>query len=232
MIVTIDGPTASGKSTAAEAVARKLGFYYLNSGFLFRALAYALIHHHGYSVARMHDPDLRDVQRCLNPQHLTYTYDPQTGPHVMVDGTDVTSFLKNATIDEASSLIGTNGTMRGLIAGVQRAIAAHHDVVTDGRDAGTVIFPEAQHKFYLTAPLEVRVRRTLHDQESRGTRVSWEEAYKNLCLRDKRDSERAVAPLRVAEGAVTIDNGALSIDETVEAILAVVKHPGDPTRTP
>lgn len=223
MIITIDGPTASGKSTTAQKLAQRLGFYYLNSGLLYRACAYLLLHN-GYTTDTLKKVSQGDIKKFLDPARLTYDSDQEGNPIVKFDQIDITAFLKgSSTIDQASSIISTNGDVRKALLDVQRDLGKKHSLVIDGRDTGSIVFPHAEYKFYLTADLKVRAERWTIEQQSRGKDVSFDDACKQLEIRDKRDIERTIAPLRVPEGAIIIDNSSWSIEETVDKILMMVK---------
>jgi cytidylate kinase len=218
MIVTIDGPTASGKSSTAKLLARRLGFYYLNSGLLYRAVAYLLMHDKGYTAEQLRVPEKQDLQDIIDVGRLSYTSDKDTSPRITFDGADITSYLKSIEIDRAVPIVSANPQVRQLLLNVQRAIGAQHDLVIDGRDTGTVVFPQAEFKFYLTAPLDIRARRWMRDQQAHGVSISFDEACKQVAQRDERDMTREIAPLRIPEDATVLDNGSVSLDETVDIL--------------
>lgn len=223
MIITIDGPTASGKSTTAQMLSRKLGFFYLNSGFLYRALAYILMNNNGYTAKNMHAVTKEDI-RAIELDSLTYSSDDLDNPHIHYMNKEITGYLKaNADIDQASSILSINSEIRNALLDVQRTIGKKHDLVIDGRDAGSVVFPYADFKFYLTAPLEIRARRWMYDQSLRGKTIKLEEALQQLRVRDERDMNRTVAPLKVPEGAIILDNEAYTLEETVMIMYNLVK---------
>lgn len=223
MIITIDGPTASGKSTAAMLMAQKLGFYYLNSGLLYRAFAYVLLDHCGYRVEKLYHPRDEDIQAYLLSDRINYICDSQAMASIWFDGNDITAHLKGGAIDQAASIVSGDVRVRQALLGVQRLIGKAHDLVIDGRDTGTVVFPDADYKFYLTASLEIRAARWMHDQQARGNSYSLQEAIAQLAIRDERDATRDIAPLRIPEAATIIDNGQLTIEQTVAVIYDLVQ---------
>jgi cytidylate kinase len=226
MIITIDGPTASGKSTTAQMLSHALGFFYLNSGFLYRALAYILMNNNGYTVKTIHDVTEKDI-RTIALDALTYISDDGDNPHIYYKGNEITRHLKaSADIDQASSIISAKGEIRKALLEVQRIIGEKHDLVIDGRDTGSVVFPYADFKFYLTAPLQVRARRWMHDQSLRGRTIKFEDALQQLRMRDERDMKRPIAPLKVPEGAIVIDNEAYTLEETVQLMYNIIKDSG------
>lgn len=216
MIITIDGPSASGKSSVARAVARRLGYYYLNSGMLYRGLAYCLIHRMQVSEGAL--ASYENFSPCLAT--LRYSYDNKTDRMtIMLDGENVTATLKTPQIDKASSLLGNNKQARIAIMHLERKIAQMYDNISvDGRDCGSLVFPNAEHKFYLTAALAIRAQRWQADQEKQGNKVSLEQAKAFLAQRDKNDSERSYAPLIVPEGAITVDSSHLDLAQTEQII--------------
>lgn len=218
MIVTIDGPTASGKSSTAKLLAQKLGFFYLNSGLLYRAVAYLLMQAKGYTIEALYNPTEQDLHILLDSQRITYTCNAVGNPQVEFDDADITPYLKGLEIDQAVPIVSANKLVRQLLLDVQRDIGAKHDLVIDGRDAGTVVFPQANFKFYLTAPLEIRAIRWIQDQQVRGVNVSFEQACKQIALRDERDMTRSIAPLVIPTDAIIVDNGLYSLNEIVDIL--------------
>lgn len=219
MIITIDGPMASGKTTIAGMLAKKLGFYYLSSGLLFRALAYILVHECGYDEKKLNDPRTEDIQQALAPNQFAYHYDASKGEQVFYNGKNITSYLKAQKISIYASVLGTNKLVRDALEILQHRIANHFDLVAEGRDAGTVIFPHADIKFYLTATLDVRAARFAADQKAKGIMVSLEQARAQVQERDQRDLNRACAPLSIAQGAIIIDDS----DLDQPAVLALME---------
>ncbi len=222
MIITIDGPAASGKSTAARLLAKRLGYYYLNSGMLYRALSYLLLEN-GYTLETTANPSESDIKQYLDPERLAYVSDDQTNAHIYFDGEEITQYLKNERIDQASSRVSTNAEVRDYLLNFQRQLASTHDVIVEGRDSGTVVFPQAQVKFFLMASLEVRAERWQKELEEKGTKITILEAQKQLSERDKRDTERAIAPLKIPENAIVVDNSLYTINETVDVLVGYVK---------
>jgi cytidylate kinase len=218
MIITIDGPSASGKSTVARVLARKLNFYYIYSGLLFRAIAYVLMKEYGYTVAMMANPDEMMVKKILDPKKLIYRYE-QGNEKIIYNGHDITALLKTPEMDQAASILSTHPLVREELLQLQRIIANEHDVIIDGRDAGSLVFPYADKKFYLTASLQERARRWQQALEKRGTMMTLQTAHQELHVRDTRDMNRQIAPLIIPAGAVMIDNSDLTLQETLHVML-------------
>jgi len=214
MIITIDGPALSGKSTVAQKIAKTLGFYYLYTGLLYRAIAYILVEKLKVEEGEFSFLSLKDLEFV---EDLHYSY--QEGePQVFFRGEDITSKLKDLSVDQSSSKIGANKNVRAALLELQRKIGRNYDIVADGRDCGSVVFPNADYKFFLSASLEVRSER-----KSKYEGISKEEVAKELTERDERDKSRKVAPLVVPKDAIFIDNSALTIEETVQKFLNYIQ---------
>ncbi len=224
MIITIDGPAASGKSTAARALAQKLHYYYLNSGMLYRALGYCLLHNAEVPLQLLRGCDIQKRQKCL--EALRYTYDIERGTMAMfINDVDVTAFLKDPLIDKAASLVGENKQARLFLLNLQRTLANDYDTIAEGRDAGSVVFPQADIKFFLTARPEVRALRWLKERKNHTSNAAtFEEAVKIIRERDDRDSNRIDAPLHIHADDIVIDNSSLSLEQTLQKLLEIVNE--------
>lgn len=226
MIITIDGPAASGKSTVARMLADRLEMCHISTGMFYRALAYLLLHEKKYKLETLANAHEADIVEVLDPKRFTAQYSPGTQLTITFDGRDITSFLKNAEIDKGASIIGTSAIARKHLLGIQQDCGCRFDVVAEGRDTGSVIFPDADIKFYLTASDEVRALRMQADAHKRGNDISVQEALDALKERDARDRERNVAPLTIPENAEIVDNSDMDIEQTVQAMLNIVKQHG------
>jgi CMP/dCMP kinase len=224
MTITIDGPVASGKSTVGRILANKLHFYYLNSGSLYRAIAYLLLHEYGYTLATVQNINSEDISRCVDSQRFSYDYNEQEKERVFFDKKNITFCLKDKTIDQASSIISVNPYVREVVTCIQRRIASSYDVVVDGRDVGSVVFPDAQVKFFLTASVAVRAQRWCKDQEKHGNHFSVEQAMELITDRDNRDKNRPIGALVVPKDAIMIDNSLLTIDQTVDEMTNYINN--------
>lgn len=224
MIITIDGPTASGKTFVAWALAKKLGFCALNSGRFYRALGYVLLQSKHLAPEQFLQLSACQLQEAF--AQLSYTYNPaQLNFDVIFEGHIINDFLKDASIDNAASHVSMHPAVRDLINGIQRAVVHEcGNIVVEGRDAGSVVFPQAEIKIFLTAALDVRAKRWLHDQHMRGNPISFDQAVQQISQRDERDSERDVAPLVVPEGAYVFDNSAYAQEETVDRLFEYIKN--------
>jgi CMP/dCMP kinase len=219
-VLTIDGPSGSGKGTISRAVARRLGWHYLDSGALYRAVGVA---------AGWNDLDLSDASalvRCTFDTEVGFRETGEGEPRVLVNGSDATDELRTETAGAAASAIAAIPEVRSALVARQRAFRRPPGLVADGRDMGTVIFPDAATKVFLTASAEERAGRRYKQLKDKGVSVTLAGLLREILARDARDASRAVAPLRPASDAVTIDTTGLPIDEVVERVLALVRSRG------
>jgi CMP/dCMP kinase len=220
MIITIDGPVASGKSTVAQRLAQRLGFYYLNTGLLYRAVAYVVAQQQPEKAAStgclLEAGDLRFVT------DLAYAYRDGKA-HISLHGQDLTSQLYQPALDQQASIISTQPAVREALLALQRSIGKTHDVIADGRDCGTVVFPQADVKFYLTADVQTRAQRLMQgDRKYVGMDLA--QVMAAVQERDQRDQMRPIAPLKVPHDATVIDASTMTIDQVVERLFGLIKH--------
>lgn len=200
MVVAIDGPAGAGKSTVARATARALGFPYLDSGAMYRAVGLMTLRHGGAASAQAEALDI------------------QLGERVIANGEDVSDAIRTAEVSEAASRVATNPAVREALAGKQRELLSGGDWVAEGRDIGSVVAPDAAVKVFLTASPEERARRRAAEL---GTDV--ETVARDQALRDAQDQTREYSPLALAPGAIELDTTGLSVDEVVARIVELVK---------
>lgn len=215
MIVTIDGPAGAGKSTVARAVARRLGAAYLDTGAMYRALTWLALQR---GVAPSDEAGLVALARA-NPIEIEPTDD---GDVVRVAGADVTHAIRAPEVAAEVSEVSAHPGARAEMVAAQRALLATGSWVSDGRDVGTVVWPQADLKIFLTASLDERAVRRRADMLARGIEMDAERVREDLRRRDHTDSTRAASPLRVAEGAVVIDSSELDADEVADLIVRLV----------
>ena len=216
-VVTIDGAGGTGKGSAGHAVAKALGWNLLDSGVLYRVLAMAAMKHH---VEFDNEPVLEVLATHLDVQFIAHELGMP--PRVLLDNEDVTDAIRTEKIGNAASKVGALPLVRIALLERQRIFREVPGLVTDGRDMGTIVFPDAEVKIFLTASAEERARRRHLQLKEKGINVNLGDLIEELRERDKRDSERKVAPLKPAEDAIIIDTDALSIDQVVTLILAEV----------
>jgi len=222
MIITIDGPSASGKSTVARMLAHRLGYYYLSTGLIYRSIAYNLINKYGYRLETLSNLRQEDIKECADSTRLRYEYNEGSQEHIFFDNHDITPYLKDKQIDQATSLISVNKYVRNAVTTIQHAIAHDYNIVIEGRDVGSVVFPHAQVKFFLTASIQARAERWRKDQEKYNNYLSQEEAVRFITERDERDKNRTIAPLIVPQDAIVVDNSFLDIEQTVIKMISIV----------
>ena len=214
MIIAIDGPAASGKSTVAKALAVRLGFHYLDTGAMYRAIAWRALE---TGVDVNDEPALARIART---EKISFGYDSGSAlpTLVYIGEEDVTTAIRTPTVDDAVSPVSSWPLVREAMVAQQREIGASSDIVVEGRDIGTVVFPNAEVKIFLTASTEERARRRTVDMTDRGHEMSQESVQEALERRDVYDSTREASPLAPAEDAVLLDTTPLSIDQVVENI--------------
>lgn len=215
LIIAIDGPSAAGKSTAGKGLAARLGYLYIDTGAMYRAVGWKAIQE---GVDLDDDAGLEILARGME---ITLSGDPGK-PVVIVDGRDVTTDIRTPAVDVAASKVSVVAGVRAAMVDQQRAMGRDGGVVLDGRDIGTHVFPNADLKFFLLADPSVRALRRHDENVSRGRDESLEQTMVSIAERDKRDSTRATAPLIPATDAVLIDTSLLSRDELVERMVEVI----------
>jgi len=221
-VVTIDGPSAAGKSSTARALAERLGFRVLDTGAFYRAVAMKALRE-GHAL-----DDAGAVARLAESSRVEVTGSP-SAPHVLLDGADVTDAIRTPPVSEAASRVAALPEVRRRLVTWQRAMAETAPLVGEGRDLGTVVFPDADVKIYLDADLATRAERRTRELQSRGIAAVLAEVREDLERRDERDRTRADSPLRPAPGAHIVDTSGLDLARQVELVLAVVRaHPRCP----
>jgi CMP/dCMP kinase len=218
-VVTIDGPAGAGKSTTARQLAARLQYAFLDTGAIYRTVALS---------ARRQGVDWSDgVALAALAASLDLHFEG-SGPQsrVVVGGQDITGDIRTPEISDGASRVSAFPEVRAALLSLQRSIGARGRIVAEGRDTGTVVFPTAAAKFFLTAPVQVRADRRTRELQAAGQPVDPAEVLREMDLRDARDRTRAVSPLRKADDAVEIDTAGLSADEVVDRMEAVVRSRG------
>jgi cytidylate kinase len=212
-VIAIDGPAGAGKTTAARLLARNLGYRLLDTGSMYRAVAWSVAQ---AGIAPLDGPLLR--------RHLATVQIAVDGDRVAVNGRDVTDAIRTPAISALTSQLTTLAPVRDLLTPLQRQLAAGGGAVLEGRDTGTVVCPDAEVKFYLDASLDVRARRRQAELAGRGVSQALDEVGQELAERDRQDRERALAPLRRAPDAIDLDASALTVEEVVAAMTRAVEE--------
>lgn len=210
--ICLDGPSGSGKSTLAKRIAKALDITYLDTGAMYRALTY-------YCLSQGCDVDNEQaVVGALSSFKLQIQ-----GDTITVNGEDVSTQIRMEVISQHVSAVSSYEEVRTEMVAIQRRIAANQEIIMDGRDIGTVVLPDANYKFFLTASPEERAKRRFVEQQQKGIDVAYQTILEDMILRDHKDSTRTLSPLKAADDARIIDTTELSLDQVVEVILTQVK---------
>ncbi len=215
--IAIDGPAGAGKSTIAKAVAARLGFTYLDTGAMYRAVGLKALR---LGVCTQDEAAVSAMAEGTDVSVLV-EYGMQT---VLLDGEDVTALIRTPEVSRAASDVSQWSAVRSRLVALQQAIAGLRSVVMDGRDIGTHVLPQAQHKFFVTASVQARAGRRLLELQSRGSCKSLEECVRDIEERDLQDSSRAASPLRVADGAEVLDTTDLTAEQAAEYVIRRVRQ--------
>lgn len=216
--IAIDGPGGAGKSTVARAVAKQLGFIYVDTGAIYRAIGLKFVRT-GKSFTN------ENIISVLPGTELSLTH-IDGEQHIIIDGEDVSSLIRTQEISSAASKVSAVPEVRAFLLDLQRDIARKNNVIMDGRDVGTVILPNAKVKIFLTANVEVRARRRHRELMAKGleTPDTFERVLKEVAERDKADSERATAPLKPAEDAVLVDTSDMDFEQSVQTVINIIRR--------
>jgi cytidylate kinase len=222
MIIAIDGPAGSGKSTVAKSVATRLGFRYLDTGAMYRAVAFRALQT-GVDTA---DGDAVAQIVASSPIEFTHAAKDPFPTGVRIAGMDVTAQIRTPEVDDAVSAVARLGVVREAMVAQQRALGGADDIVVEGRDIGTVVFPDAELKVFLTASPEERARRRVAQQAESGIESDSAAVHDAIVRRDRADSTREISPLTPAEDAVAIDTTGLTFEESVDRVCEIALERG------
>ena len=201
--IAIDGPSGAGKTTVAKALAERMGYYYVDTGAIYRSVGL-------YVSRRGSCDDVELVESCL--------------PDIILNGEDVTAAIRNNEVSAYASTVSAIPAVRDCLLDMQRELAREHNVIMDGRDIGTVVLPDADVKIYLTASVEVRAKRRWKELQEKGDTTPLETVMEQIAQRDYADMNREVAPLRQAEDAVVVDTSELNLEESIDAVYQVIRE--------
>ncbi len=216
MVIAIDGPGASGKSTVARMLAERLGCLYVNTGAMYRAMALKVLRN------RIRVNDASRIVDLTRKTDVTIRRRPNGGTSVFLDGEDVTDRVREIDVTNAVSPVAGIAEVRTWLVEKQRKAAETDNVVCEGRDIGTVVFPSADYKFFVTATLEERAKRRLGEFTQRGIEISMDNVIEELRKRDLKDSTRDISPLKKAEDALEVDTTHMHPEQVVERILKLI----------
>ena len=214
--IAIDGPAGAGKSTIAKRLAKELGYYYVDTGAIYRTVAYFM------DLLGVSPKDVDGVSRYIDELTVEIEYDEEGLQHMIMNGMDVTGDIRTPDISQKSSLISAHAVVRDMLLDMQRDVAKKHNVIMDGRDIGTVVLPRANVKIFLTASAEVRAKRRHAELLAKGGKDSYEKVLADMKIRDHQDSTREIAPLKPAKDAILVDTSELDVDGVVAAIRKIV----------
>lgn len=214
IIIAIDGHSSCGKSTFAKAIAARLGYIFIDTGAMYRAVTlYAL--ENGAIKSCITDEDM--IESMLDDININFRFNPERGASdIYVNGEMVEGKIRSIEVSNCVSAVSSIGAVRRKLVAMQQQMGRNGGVVMDGRDIGTVVFPDAELKIYMTADAMVRAERRYKELTAKGDKVSLEEIYENVVSRDKADMTRAISPLRKADDAIVLDNSHMSVEEQME----------------
>lgn len=217
IIIAIDGYSAVGKSTSARAVATNLGYTYVDSGAMYRAVTYYLLQNNKSLT------DVSEISRALANVEVSFKRDDSGNPITYLNGHTVEEEIRQMEVSEKVSVVAANSEVRKAMVSIQHRLGESKGIVMDGRDIGTIVFPEAELKIFMIAELEIRAKRRLKEWLAKGIEVSLDEVRTNIAGRDHKDSTRQDSPLKKAEDAIVLDNSFMTFDQQVEKIMALAK---------
>ena len=214
--VAIDGPAGAGKSTIARRLAAELGYRYVDTGAIYRTVAYFM------DLWGVSPKDVDGVNRYIDELTVEIEYDEDGLQHMMMNGMDVPKDIRTPDISQKASLISAHACVRDMLLDMQRELAEQNNVVMDGRDIGTVVLPHATVKIFLTASPEVRAKRRCDELSAKGQKVDYNKVLKDIQQRDYQDTHREIAPLKMSRDSIKVDTSDMTIEEVLEKLKEIV----------
>ena len=214
--IAIDGPAGAGKSTIAKRLAAELGYRYVDTGAIYRTVAYF------FDLWGVSPKDIDGIRRYIDELNISIEYDDEGVQHMIMNGMDVTGDIRTQDISQKASLISAHAIVRDLLLDMQRDVAKKYNVIMDGRDIGTVVLPKADVKIFLTASAEVRAKRRTNELIAKGQRSQYATVLKEIQQRDYQDTHREVAPLKMCRDSIKVDTSEMDIDQVLEAIKKII----------
>ena len=216
--IAIDGPAGAGKSTMAKALAKELGYYYVDTGAIYRTVAYFM------DLLGISPKDVDGVERYIDELTVEIEYDEEGKQHMLMNGMDVTDEIRTQDISQKASLVSAHAVVREVLLDMQRDVARKHNVLIDGRDIGTVVLPKADVKIFLTASPEVRAKRRTEELLAKGQKANYDTVLKEIIQRDYQDTHRPIAPLKMCRDSIKLDTSGMSIEEVIAEMRRIVKE--------
>ena len=216
--IAIDGPAGAGKSTIAKRLAKELGYRYVDTGAIYRTVAYF------FDLWGVSPKDIDGIRRYIDELNIDIEYDEDGLQHMIMNGIDVTGDIRTQDISQKASLISAHAIVRDAMMDMQRDAAKKYNVIMDGRDIGTVVLPKANVKIFLTASAEVRAQRRTDELLAKGQKANYATILKEIQQRDYQDTHREVAPLKMCRDSVKVDTSDLDIDEVIAKIRGIIQE--------
>ena len=214
--IAIDGPAGAGKSTIAKRLAKELGYCYVDTGAIYRTVAYF------FDLWGVAPKDIDGITRYIDELNIAIEYDEEGTQHMIMNGMDVTANIRTQELSQKASLISALAIVREMLLDMQRAVAKTHNVIMDGRDIGTVVLPKANVKIFLTASAEVRAQRRTDELLAKGQKANYNQILKEIQQRDYQDTHREVAPLKLARDSIKVDTSNLDIDGVIAELKRII----------
>ena len=214
--IAIDGPAGAGKSTIAKRLAAELGYMYVDTGAIYRTVAYFM------DLLGISPKDVDGVERYIDELTIEIEYDEDGVQHMIMNGMDVSGDIRTQDISQKASLVSAHAVVRDVLLDMQRDVAKTHNVIMDGRDIGTVVLPKADVKIFLTASVDVRAKRRTDELLAKGQKAELGQIKKEIELRDYQDTHRPIAPLKMARDSVKVDTSDMDIETVVQTIKEIV----------
>ena len=216
--IAIDGPAGAGTSTIATKLAAEMGYHYVDTGAIYRTVAYFM------DLLGVSPKDVDGVERYIDELTIDIEYDEEGKQHMIMNGMDVSDDIRTQDIAQKASLVSAHAVVREVLLDMQRDMAKAYDVIMDGRDIGTVVLPKASVKIFLTATPEVRAQRRCDELIAKGQKAKYDTILKEIKQRDYQDTHREIAPLKLARDSIKVDTSEMDIDQVVAHIRQIVKE--------
>ena len=214
--IAIDGPAGAGKSTIAKRLAKELGYCYVDTGAIYRTVAYF------FDLWGVAPKDIDGITRYIDELNIAIEYDEEGTQHMIMNGMDVTADIRTQEISQKASLVSAHAIVREMLLDMQRDVAKTHNVIMDGRDIGTVVLPKANVKIFLSASAEVRAQRRTDELLAKGQKANYAQILKEIQQRDYQDTHREVAPLKLARDSIKVDTSHLDIDGVIAELKRII----------